>query len=122
MFETTPGPGIIVMMLLIVLLMGLAIYAIGALVMASFRRSRLDEETDIAYPAEPQSETDRRAVEHIHAYERAEGEAGVAVDTDERELSGRRLVRQSPTQAERPVDQADRKGDDPADHSSHSPL
>jgi hypothetical protein len=120
MFETVPNPGTILGMLLIVILLGLAIYAFGAIVMAFFRRGRLEEETDIAYPAEPQSETDQRAVDYIH--ERDERAGSHIVDADEEEVGGRRRVRQSPTQAERPVDRADRNDDDPADYSSRPPL
>lgn len=120
MFETGPNPGTVIGMLLVVILLGLAIYAFGALVMGFFRRGRLEEETDTAYPAEPQSETDQRAVDYIH--ERDERATGHIFDADEAELGGRRVVRQSPTQAERPVDRADRNDDDPADYPSRPPL
>jgi hypothetical protein len=50
-----------------VLAVGALIYIIGALIVMRMRKSRINEETDLTYPAQPANEDDRKALEQIEA-------------------------------------------------------
>jgi Na+-transporting methylmalonyl-CoA/oxaloacetate decarboxylase gamma subunit len=117
METTVPiGPSLwqIVVGVLMLLVLAGVVYAIGALIAAQLRRGRIAEETDITYPAVPQSEADRRAVEQVHAREeRVALQPDNAADASLHEQavgSDVRPVRQSPSHAERPADATERRG------------
>ncbi len=113
-----PGIGSILGGLAMVLVLGLVIYLFGVWVVAQFRRGRVNEETDIAYPSVPQSADDRREVAEIRQRERTVGDHSTAE-------GGMREVAQTPSRAERPADAEHRRGVDPvgdADSSGRNPL
>lgn len=118
------GIGQIVLGLLLVMGLAVVVYLFGMLIVSRFRTGRVQEETDITYPAVPQSEDDRRAKEAIahrdatvapdNATDMALHEQGArtphadtATDEELRERAmgePMREMRQSPTRSERPVD------------------
>jgi hypothetical protein len=120
------GIGSIVIGLLLVMGLAIAVYLFGVLIVSRFRSGRVNEESDITYPSNPQTDADRRALEQIQSREpSAPVAADTATDMAMREQSaavpsnniateeelrertvggGMRVVRQSPTQRERPVD------------------
>lgn len=133
MDTTAIGPsfGQVVLGLLTLLVLAGIIFAVGSLIVAQMRRGRVNEETDITYPNVPQSEADRRAVEHVHAHdERVALAPDNAIDANLHERAvgeGMRPVRQSPTQAERPADAEQRRGVAPVagerdTNPNHNPL
>jgi len=102
------GAGSIIIGLLLLLAVVASIYMLGVWAVAQMRRGRVNEETDISYPAVPQSADDRHAVEQVHAHEQSSTlRADNATDAelhDQAVGQGMQPVRQSPTKAERPVD------------------
>lgn len=107
-----PPTALIIFGLAIVLLLAGAIYALGAWGAGKMRQGRVEDSTDIPYPDRPQSDDDRETVAHA----RAEGATGERVVSDRqiRELelgADRKVVPQTPTSAERPVDAAARDKD-----------
>jgi len=102
------GAGSIIIGLVLVLAVAGIIYMLGVWAVAQMRRGRVNEETDISYPAVPQGADDRRAVEEVQAHEqRATLLADNATDAelhDQAVGQGMQPVRQSPTKAERPID------------------
>lgn len=101
------GIGSILIGLLLVLAGAAAIYLFGMLIVSRFRAGRVNEETDITYPSNPQTEADRRAVETIHRRDSENLAPDNATDVALHEQSvgeSARPVRQSPTQVERPAD------------------
>jgi hypothetical protein len=99
------GIGSIVIGLLLVLAGAAAIYMFGMLIVSRFRAGRVNEETDITYPDNPQSDADRRAVETVHQNERVGADNATDMELHEQAVGEPiRPVRQSPTQRERPAD------------------
>ncbi|HMQ31904.1 MAG TPA: hypothetical protein PKD53_14340 [Chloroflexaceae bacterium] len=107
-----PPIGLIIFGLVIVLLLAAVIYGLGAWGAGKMRQGRVEDSTDIPYPDRPQSADDRETVAHA----RAEAAASDRVVSDQqiRELelgADRKVVPQTPTRGERPVDAADRDKD-----------
>lgn len=122
-----PPIGFILFGLATVLLLGAVIYALGAWGAGKMRQGRIEDSTDIPYPERPQSADDRETVGHA----RAEGSPPDRIVSDaqlgELELGAdRKIVPQTPTRGERPVDAADRDKDlhqiDPRSSGATSPA
>jgi hypothetical protein len=107
------GIGSIIGGILIVAGLALAVIVVGVFIAAQFRRGRVNEETTITFPDEPQSADDRREVAAVEQREREVGGATAVA-------GGGRPVRQSPSRAERPVDAAHERGVDPAGDAASS--
>lgn len=94
------GLGPIIIGLLIVMTLATAVYMLGVFAVTRMRHSRVEEETTITFPDQPQGSDDQREVEQVLA--REQGGETVHVDSAGRPM---RPVRQSPQHlGERPVD------------------
>lgn len=71
------NPGTVIIGLLLVLAFAGVIYVFGAWAVANMRRGRINEETDITYPDQPQSEADKQAVAEVREREQATGDKTV---------------------------------------------
>ncbi len=97
------GVGSIIIGLLLLVAVVALIYMLGVWAVAYMRRERVNEETDISYPAVPQGADDRRAVEQVHAHEqsatlRADNATDAELDA-QAVGQGMQPVRQSPPTA-----------------------
>lgn len=104
-----PPVGYLLIGLAAVLLLAAAVYLLGAWGAGKMRQGSVEESTAIPYPDRPQSEADREVVRHA----RAEPSPADQIVSEEQLAqlevgADRKIVPQTPTQAERPVDAADR--------------
>lgn len=103
MNPTGAGLGSIIVGLLIVMALATAVYMLGVWAVARMRHGRVEDETTISYPDQPQGADDRRAVEQIAERERAVGSSGQPLTSASG--SPMRTVSQTPEHiGERPVD------------------
>lgn len=75
----TASPLNIILGLFIVLVLGLAFYLLGAMIIGRMRQARIESETDTSYPEQPASKDDAEALERIRSRQHG-GE-----DTEERQ-------------------------------------
>lgn len=116
---SNPPLGFIVAGLVAVLLLAAVIYALGAWGAGKMRRGRVEDSTDIPYPEQPRSADDRETVRHAQAEGSEAGRVMTEADLDELALGAdRKIVPQTPTHGERPVDAAGRDQDE----EGRSPL
>lgn len=109
---SNPGPGLLVLGLGAVLVLGGVIYAIGAWGAARLREGRIRDETDIPFPDEPRSADDRETVSRARANDTSAEMITSEEQLADMEVGGdRKIVPQTPTRAERPVDAAERDKD-----------
>ncbi len=95
-----------------VLLLAAVVYAVGAWGAGKMREGRQRDSTEIPYPEQPRSDDDRETV----ARARSEKVNSDRITTDEQldDLAvgaDRKIVPQTPTRGERPVDAAERTRD-----------
>jgi hypothetical protein len=95
--------------LVAVLLLAAVVYAVGAWGAGKMREGRLQDSTDIPYPEQPRSDDDRETV----ARARSTKDSSDRITSDEQldDLAvgaDRKIVPQTPTRGERPVDAAER--------------
>lgn len=95
----------------IVLLAG-AVFAVGAWGAGKMREGRVEDSTDIPYPDRPRSADDRETVSRARA--EAQSSDPIVSDAQLDELAvgaDRKIMPQTPTRGERPVDAAARDKD-----------
>lgn len=117
MNPTDANLGSIIVGLLIVMTLATAVYMLGVWAIANMRRGRVEDETTITYPDQPQSADDRHAVERIAQREQA---GMVAAEELHERAVGRpmRPVSQTPDRiGERPVDADHDRGVAPRTHA-----
>ena len=118
------GGGSIIIGLLLMLAVAAVIFMFGVWAVAQLRRGRVNEETDISYPAVPQGADDRRAVEQVQAREKSgtlQADNATDMELHEQAVSqSMQPVRQSPTQAERPADATYKRGVAPNSDTSEA--
>jgi hypothetical protein len=109
---SNPPMGFILFGLVMVLLLAAIVYALGAWGAAKMRQGRIEDSTDIPYPDQPRSEDDRETVQRVHSREPSPDRVVSQSQLDELAVGGdRKIVPQTPTRGERPVDAADRDKD-----------
>ncbi|GAB4437832.1 MAG: hypothetical protein OHK0015_30920 [Chloroflexi bacterium OHK40] len=106
--------GTIIIGFLLVIVAAMAFFLLGAWITTRMRRSRVREETDISYPANPRSADDRRAVAEVRSRETS----GASPIPD----GAGHPLRQSPARAERPVDAGQGERRAPEEPPTSNPL
>jgi hypothetical protein len=113
MNSTGVGFGSIILGLLIVMALATAVYIFGVWAISRFRHGRVEEESTVSYPDQPQGTDDQRAVAQSQRKEPAPLEQAVG--------AGRRIVSQTPDRiGERPVDADHDRGVAPRDDNRGS--
>lgn len=112
-----PPLGFILVGLVMLLFLGAAIYVLGAWGAGKMHQGRIEDGSDIPYPDQPRSGDDRESVQRVQS--RTDSPERVVSQEQVDELAvgeRRRVVPQTPTRSERPVDAADReRGQTPGD-------
>jgi hypothetical protein len=106
---SNPPLGFILFGLVMVLLLAAAIYALGAWGAAKMRQGRIDDSTDIPYPERPHSADDRETVQQVQLREQTSDRVVSQEQLDDLAVGrDRKIVPQTPTRDERPIDAAER--------------
>lgn len=105
---SNPPLGFILFGLVMVLILAAAVYALGAWGVTRMRKGRIDESSDIPYPERPRSGDDRETVHRVESREPTPERVVSKEQLDELAVGDRKIVPQTPTRGERPVDAADR--------------